>query len=218
MLLRCYALRMCGRFADPNLRSVGLDSSWLKIDPFAGWKRRYNVKPTQDVLLITPEGEPRVARWWLIPSWHQGTVADWKATTFNARIEDAAGKPAFRRVWSRGRCLMPVAGYYEWSGKKGAKQPHYFQPAGNEDVLFCAALASRWNDLLTVAMMTRAAISSVSDIHPRMPVVLNTDEREAWLAGSNDVATLGEGAQLRYHRVRKIGKDAEGPELIEPVS
>ena len=208
---------MCGRFVDPNLQSAGIDASWLKLDPFSGWTVRFNVKPTQDVVLITPNNEPRIARWWFIPSWHVGSVSDWKATTFNARIEDAADKPTFRPAWKNGRCLLPMRGYYEWSGEKGDRQPSFIQSAGNEELLFCAGLASRWNDLLTVTMMTRAANESVKGIHHRMPVILNTDERDIWLSGERAVSDLGQNVQLIHHRVNRILRDDDGPDLIEPA-
>jgi putative SOS response-associated peptidase YedK len=208
---------MCGRFVDPNLKSLGVDVSSLKIDPFAGWQKRFNVKPTQDVLLITPNGELRSARWWFVPSWHKGEISDWKATTFNARLEDAQTKPTFRSAWKNGRCFLPISGYFEWSTQDGIKNPHYFQPAGNEEHLICAALASRWNDVLTVTMMTRAANESVIDLHHRMPVILNTEEQEHWIKGTRDFTSLGQDSRLKYHRVKRLGRDDEGPELIEPL-
>ncbi|WP_424986511.1 SOS response-associated peptidase [Microbulbifer sp. S227A] len=207
---------MCGRFVDPNLRSAGLDTSWLRIEPFAGWEPRFNVKPTQDVVILAPDLRPLLARWWLIPSWHKGEVKDWKAITFNARFEDAAGKPSFRAVWNKGRCLIPMRGYYEWTGDKGQKTPHFIQSAGNEENLFAAGLASRWNDLLTCTMLTRAANDSVSGVHHRMPVLLNTAEQEAWLAGSND-PDLGRGTALKHHRVQRFGLHDDGEELIEDM-
>ena len=205
---------MCGRFVDPNMRADGLDTSWLKIAPFP---RRFNVKPTQDILIVAKAPlEAMMARWWLVPSWHVGDLKDWKATTFNARIEEARDKPSFRNVWRRGRCLIPVGGYYEWRGEKGAKQPYYFQPAGNEAILWIAGLASRWQGLLTCTMMTRAANPSVEPIHDRMPVILDTDEQSAWLAGSDDLE-IGAGARLRHHPVRPFGIADEGADLIEPA-
>lgn len=208
---------MCGRFVDPNLRSAGLDTSWLKIDPFASWQQRYNVKPTQEVILVTPDGAPMTARWGLIPSWHKGDLKDWKATTFNARLEEAANKPTFRAVWKYGRCLMPIGGYYEWTGQKGAKQPHYLFSAGNNPTLFCAALASRWGEMLTVTMMTRSANADVSGIHHRMPVMLNINEREAWLSGSNDVSDLGQEVRIHHHAVGRFGFKDDGPDLIDQL-
>ena len=205
---------MCGRFVDPNMRADGLDTSWLKIAPFP---RRFNVKPTQDILIVAKAPlEAMMARWWLVPSWHVGDLKDWKATTFNARIEEARDKPSFRNVWRHGRCLIPVGGYYEWRGEKGAKQPYYFQPAGNEAILWIAGLASRWQGLLTCTMMTRAANASVEPIHDRMPVILDTEEQAAWLAGSDDLE-IGAGARLRHHPVRRFGIADEGADLIEPV-
>lgn len=205
---------MCGRFVDPNLRADGLDTSWLKIEPFP---RRYNVKPTQDVIIVAKDPlQAMTARWWLVPSWHVGDLKDWKATTFNARIEEAREKPSFRNVWRHGRCLIPVGGYYEWRGDRGTKQPFFFRSAGNDDTLWIAGLASRWQGLLTCTMMTRAANASVEPIHDRMPVILDTEEQAAWLAGSDDLE-IGAGARLRHHPVRRFGVADEGADLIEPV-
>lgn len=203
---------MCGRFIDPNLKSMGLDESWLKIAPYP---RRYNVKPTEAVYILR-EGRLALARWGLIPSWHRGELKDWKASTINARIEEAERTPSFRSPWREGRCLIPVGGYYEWTGATSPKQPHYFSSARNEDGLWFAGLLSPWRDLLTCTILTRAANDSVQPLHDRMPVILDTAEQEAWLAGSMDLG-LGQGAQLIHHPVPRFGLRDEGPELIESL-
>lgn len=206
---------MCGRFVDPNMRSEGTDTSWLKINPFPG--RRYNIKPTQQVIIFPPDRlSPLLARWWLVPSWHKGEIKDWKATTFNARIEDAKTKPTFRGVWRHGRCLIPAGGYYEWTGEKGSKQPHFISSAGNDENLWFAGLASRWQDELTCTIMTRAANADVRAVHHRMPVILDIEERDAWLGGTDDLE-IGAKAQLRHHIVARFGAASDGPELIEPI-
>ncbi|MFN4061227.1 MAG: SOS response-associated peptidase [Paracoccus hibiscisoli] len=204
---------MCGRFIDPNLRGTELELSQINIDPFP---RRFNIKPTQDVLVVPSDpAKAALARWWLVPSWHKGDLRDWKATTFNARIEDAATKPTFRSVWKHGRCLIPAGGYYEWTGDKGAKQPHAILSAGNEETLWFAGLASRWQDLLTCTILTRAATDAVAAIHHRMPVILDANERDVWLSGS-DVPELGATARLRCHPVARFSLHDDGPDLIEP--
>jgi putative SOS response-associated peptidase YedK len=175
------------------------------------------VAPTQDILIIAKS--PLVAlraRWWLVPSWHSGALKDWKATTFNARIEEASQKPSFRAVWRHGRCLIPAGGYYEWKTQDGNKSPHAILSHSNDPTLWFAGLASRWQDTLTCTMMTRAANADVRDVHHRMPVVLDQDERAAWLAGCDDVAGFGENARLRHYEVARFGSRDEGQGLIAP--
>lgn len=207
--------RMCGRVVDPNAQSEGFDTSWLKIDPFAKF-RRFNVKPTNEILIATAN-EVQMARWWLIPTWFKGIDAkDWKATTFNARIEDAQEKPSFRGAWKYGRCLIPVGGYYEWTGEKGEKQPWYIRTKSNQENFFMAGLASPWRDTMTCTIMTRAANDTIKHVHTRMPVILNSDEQEAWLFGSNDLE-IGSNVVLEAWRVATFKLDSEGEELIEAI-
>lgn len=210
---------MCGRFVDPNLQSQGSHTGWLKTDPFKGLDehiRRFNIKPTQDVLIIPPKGWRAFARWGLVPSWHRGTLKDWKAATFNARIEEAKNKTSFRAAWRNGRCLIPAAGYYEWTGEKGAKQPHFIYPAGNEENMWFAGLSSPWRDILTCTIVTRAANETVNTLHSRMPVVLNTEECRAWLAGTDDPET-GASARLRHHLVARFGAMEDRPEMLADI-
>ncbi len=46
-------------------------------------------------------------------------------------------------------------------------------PAGNEETLCFVGLASRWPDLLTCTILTRAASDCVSDLHDRMRVIFD---------------------------------------------
>lgn len=203
---------MCGRFVDPNLRGLGVDMTQTKINPIP---QRFNVKPTQEVYVML-NGVLTFARWGLIPSWHRGDLKDWRANTINARIEEVTEKPTFRGPWRNSRCLIPAGGYYEWTGDKSPKQPHFFRSAGNEETLWFAGLFSIWNDLLTCTIMTRAANQDVEPIHDRMPIILNSDEQQNWLMGSAD-KDIGARAKLTHHPVSPFGIKVEGPQLIEPL-
>ena len=204
---------MCGRFVDPNLRGTELEFSDLKIDPIP---RRFNVKPTDPALILTDGPQRAVwARWGLIPSWFKGDdPRAWKASTFNARIEEAQDKPTYRAAWRHGRCLIPVGGFYEWTGPKAQRQPHFFSSPGNEANLYFAGLVSVWNDTATCTIMTRAANAAMSGLHDRMPVILDPSEREAWMGGHSDKG-LGAGAVLQHHAVKRFRAADDGPELIE---
>ena len=47
-------------------------------------------------------------------------------------------------------------------------------------------------------------------------VILNAEQRDAWLGGSNDTG-LGAGVPLRHYPVAPFGIADDGPELIEPI-
>lgn len=203
---------MCGRFVDPNLRNTEFDLSQIRITPLP---RRFNIKPTEPVYVSRGEGL-ELARWGLVPGWHRGALSDWRASTFNARLEEAAEKPSFRGPFRHGRCLIPAGGYYEWTGTRSPKQPHLFMGAGNEATLWFAGLVSHWQELLTCTILTRAANESVAPIHDRMPVILNGGERVIWMAGG-PARDLGAGVRLNHHPVARFGLRDEGESLIEPL-
>src|SRR5580700_9057620 len=81
------------------------------------WTPRYNIAPTQPVLIIRqnpkePRRELSLVRWGLIPSWAKDMSG--AAMMINARSETAATKPAFRDPLTSRRCLVPADGFYEW--------------------------------------------------------------------------------------------------------
>lgn len=63
---------------------------------------------------------------------------------FNARSETLAEKPTFQRLLSRQRCLVPVAGFYEWKKEvRSAKQPYYVHFEGGRPMVM-AGLWDAW--------------------------------------------------------------------------
>lgn len=211
---------MCGRFV------LG-ESSWAEYHDALSIIRpeparvSYNIKPTQFVPVVT--GRPGElassdARWWFVPHWHKGGVKDWKATTFNARIESAASSPTFRVAWRSNRCLVPATGYYEWTGPKGKKRPHLIYLERNDPVFFFAGLHSTLSDgTETCTIVTREAEPEIAHIHNRMPVILSDEELMPWLAFEDrDWGTSWTGRFL-VRDVRPFGRDDDGPELIEEI-
>ena len=222
---------MCGRFALDRLMFAML-GDWLgeafdagdEVEPIPV---RYNVTPTARVpILRLADGKmvPDFARWGLIPRWHKGTTKDWKATTFNARVETVATAPTFREAYRNGRCIVPVSGYYEWQTTDESKRPYYIRPAGNEPALLFAGLYSRVGlegfTGLTCAVLTEPSTGGIAKIHDRQPVMLRPDEAAAWLAGANiDVLPRLPTSDLVWHEVgREVGSVRnEGPGLILPT-
>ena len=148
---------------------------------------RYNIAPTQPVLIVRnslrQERELVLVRWGLIPSW----VKDPNdfATLINARAETATVKPSFRAAMRHRRCLVPANGFYEWTGPKGAKQPHLVRPRDG-GVMAMAGIFEHWlgadgSEIETMAILTVAANETMRPIHDRMPAILPPEAFELWL-------------------------------------
>lgn len=179
---------MCGRLtlAHPReeiLRYFQHETIDLKAEDMPP---RYNISPTQPLATIRMEEDQRVlklVRWGLVPGW----VKDPNDFTLliNGRMETAMGKPSFRGPMRHHRCLIPATGYYEWRRTKDHKQPFYMRPK-NGKLIALAGLWDEWsgpdgNLIDSGALLTQPANRALSDIHHRMPVVMEPDLFETWL-------------------------------------
>ncbi|CAL4868621.1 SOS response-associated protein YedK [Asticcacaulis sp. MM231] len=124
------------------------------------------------------------ARFGLIPHWYKGSLKDWKATTFNARLDSADEKPVFKAAWRYRHALVPADCFYEWSGPKTARDKWRITRADNQPLAFaglwdCADLTE--GTIWSFSILTRDAGGDMSAIHDREPVVLHPDQWDAWL-------------------------------------
>ncbi len=146
------------------------------------------IRPTNQVpiaMLANKKLELHFSRWWLIPSWFKGNMKDWKAATFNARIETAREKPAFREAWRNGRCLVPASSYFEFTGDTSPKQAWEIRPQTNTDFFWMAGLYTKWNGLITNTIVTRSPNPDIAQIHDRQPAILTESETDIWLEGGD---------------------------------
>lgn len=172
---------MCGRYAlGASAEDVAAEFGPLN-DKLTSWQPLWSIAPTDVVPIVHERDGERTldaARWdWSKPrSMGSGPL-------INARIEKldtAFWRPAFRRR----RCIVPLTGYYEWTGPKGAKQPHYLHSKGTK-ILAAAGLA--WDVTIDgqphrcVVIVTRRAQDAAGTVHDRMPALLDDDLRQAWL-------------------------------------
>ena len=177
---------MCGRFAlaqyDQNVKKA-LDLSGLVSPP-----ARYNIAPTQPVLIIVPQGRDgriaKLVRWGLVPGW----VKDFRSfpLLFNARGESAADKPAFRGAMRHRRCLIPADGFYEWQALEGKTKQPYLLRRPDGGMFYFAGLWESWmdangNELDSAAILTVAVNDALAAIHHRMPAVIMPEDEEQWL-------------------------------------
>ena len=139
------------------------------------------------ILIRNPEtGSVEIipARFGLIPHWYSKSVKDWKATTFNARLDTIADKPVFRGAWTYRHCIVPAESFYEWSGPKNDRQKWRITRSDNQALGFagvwdCASLPE--GDIWSFAILTREAGPDMAGIHDREPVILPPEQWEDWL-------------------------------------
>jgi putative SOS response-associated peptidase YedK len=205
----------------------------------------FNIAPTTQIPVVVETADDdgtivkrlESARWGLVPSWAKDPSVG--ARMFNARVESAAEKPAFRQAVRKRRAIVPATGYYEWRTGPAGKQPYFIHP--EDGALFSfAALYEWWRTpgaadddpnrwLLSTTIITRPSAGALADIHDRMPLMLSDDVAATWLEPStsgdqvlldrvlNASMTVVDGT--RFHPVSKaVGNVANtGPSLIEPV-
>ncbi len=225
---------MCGRFnqmlATAELKKVGAEIGAGAMLP----PPNYNVSPTQPVIAITGKN-PRTADsygWGLIPFWAKDSKI--QSRTFNARGETVPSKPAFRAAFRRRRCVVPADGFYEWKRTGGGKQPYYIYRSDNELIGF-AGLWETWRmpgaessePIRTCTIITTEASEPMSDLHTRMPVILEPDDWDRWLdpdggepAGLQALLRPAGNDVLSWHPVHPaVGNSRNnGQQLIEPYS
>jgi putative SOS response-associated peptidase YedK len=222
---------MCGRFVQLPLFDK-TQAPWPELaDDLAGVTAKYNLAPTQRAAVVLGDGdklELRKLRWGLIPPW----VRDLKGSysTINARIETVGTKPAYRGAWNAPRrCLVPMAGYYEWRDENGGKQPYYITRADGA-MLYAAGLWEPRHRLQeddsagSVTVITHDAVELAGTVHDRMPVFLDATLAREWMTVSGDEAmnmllsaTMPALRIARVSRAVNSSRNPGGPESIEAI-
>jgi putative SOS response-associated peptidase YedK len=152
----------------------------------------YNVAPTDTVPVIiqTDQLELRPMRWWLTPSWAPEPTT--KYPMFNARAESITSRRAFSDSFKRRRCVIPVAGFYEW--QKGKEKQPYKISAINTPMLL-GGIWDSWqknNALLeSFAIITTEAAPEMTWLHDRQPILIPEFLLTQWLDSNTPVPELG---------------------------
>jgi putative SOS response-associated peptidase YedK len=182
------------------------------------------------------EGSMQISlfNWGLIPGWINDVdkAKRIRSMTHNARSETIDEKPSFAESFRNRRCLVPVAGFFEWQHIGSAKRPWYIY-SKESAIISLAGIYDRWyneiesRDIYTFSILTTRANSKMSEIHNskrRMPVIVPVEKEEEWLRGDPDkIKALFvplDDALLSYHTVNpSLGKQSASKNrsgIIEP--
>jgi putative SOS response-associated peptidase YedK len=212
---------MCGRY---DLSESGRT---LKIGDFelilTTSQPRYNVCPTQLAPIIRRRDDLQFSlddyRWGLIPAWAKdGNSA---AKCINARSETVSEKPMFRSAFRKRRCVVPADGYYEWQMAKPRKLPWRFTRMDRQPLLL-AGLWESWRppgmpeapEIRTFTILTKVPSPKVSEIHDRMPVILEPDTANLWLdptTTEDQLRTLCAPSEIELLTMVRVNVVGDGP-------
>ncbi len=217
---------MCGRFAfySPSEATAAL----FGVSGAPDLKARYNIAPTQDIAAVRLSAqetrELAMLRWGPVPFWAKDPAIGNRM--INARAETVAEKPSFRAAYRKRRCLILADGFYEWRKESDGKTPYFISLASGAPFAF-AGLWEDWHakdadeSLQSATIITTAANQFMSDLHERMPVVLEKQAADRWLDGDEQVLPeFGEiTPKFRAWPVDRRVNNArnEGANLVEPV-
>lgn len=164
-----------------------------ELDPQLPLFSSLEIRPTNKYPIIRSNGhggyETALCRWSLVPAWFSKPLSEFKLSSFNAKIEEAADKATFRSAFAKRHCLVPVDYFWEWwgahpSGDPKKKQRWEIHRADNHAMVF----AGIWDrattpdgEIESFTLMTRAAGADLAPYHTREPVTLLPDEYKAWL-------------------------------------
>jgi putative SOS response-associated peptidase YedK len=214
---------MCGRFAfyspsEATAALFGVNAS-ITVEP------RFNIAPSQYIAGIreTDDAGRELAmfRWGLVPFWAKDPAIGNRM--INARAETVAEKPSFRAAYRHRRCLVLADGFYEWKKEGAGKVPYFISLANGEPFAF-AGLWETWQSketeevIQSTALITTAANEFMSSVHHRMPVILQPDTADRWLAGDDELIAdvAGNSPKFQTWPVDKRVNNArnEGEDLI----
>lgn len=185
---------MCGRFVQTPIRGAIAIGFPQLVGDLLSMPASYNLAPTQRASVILDRGdgaEVSPLAWGLLPFWAKAKGL--QGSVINARIETVATKPAFRAAFKARRCIVPMAGYYEWSVSDvdGKKDPWFIHASCP---LWAAGLWEDTSPLLpdgnrgTFTVITGDSSGVSADIHDRMPVWLAPGQFDDWLRVGTDEA------------------------------
>ena len=172
---------------------------WRVAETMPPCEPNYNMCPTQHGMVLgvfDGKLEFRLMRWGLVPAWAKSIEAAERYSMINAKSEEIAEKPSYTLAFRRRRCIVPVSGFYEWKRSGRTKRPYAIVRA-DQSIMSLAGIWESWSGgetkevVLSYAIITTAANAYMSEIHTRMPLILNEESERTWLdPGLTDPAQI----------------------------
>jgi putative SOS response-associated peptidase YedK len=171
---------MCGRY---GLYDV-TESTILKENTGYDFKPNYNAAPTQSMPVITLNNNQKaiaVMQWGIT----RKLGPQVEKNIFNTRSEKALD-----RFWGKNvkthRCLVPANGFYEWRKTTDGKIPFWIHSPTSSLIYFAGIFDEDAEGNRHYSIMTTPPNKEMSEIHDRMPVILQKEAQDGWLLAASD--------------------------------
>jgi putative SOS response-associated peptidase YedK len=178
---------MCGRaystYTEDELSFLYSNRRPLKFGPI---KPNYNMSPTQiapTLRLVQGNREFDTMKWGLIPEWSPDFST--KLSTINAKSESIFESRLYKKAIVQRRCIVPVSGFFEWKREGTTKRPFKIY-LKDSPIMSLAGIWTAWRagtpeEQRSFSILTTAANEFMSQIHDRMPVILEKKQWDEWL-------------------------------------
>jgi len=211
---------MCGRYV--ITKAASKTKNIIQKNNGVADEINYNAFPGSVLPVITKE-EDQLAlhkfHWGLVPKWSE-KMKDFKPLN-NARLETIHEKVTFKGLIAARRCVVPADGYYEWRKDENDRKVPYYFTGTDLQTLYFAGLYQK-NTTTEFSIITTEAKGDVTEIHHRMPVILQEQDIHRYLGLKTDALTLLNvypGVPLTFNEVsREVNNPANNtPELIQSL-
>lgn len=209
---------MCGRFA--SYKTGALRGMFGTTNDVADFQSSYSIAPTNHVPIVIAQGEEEPSRCFEDAKWDfpRSPYSQVRGPSINAKIEKLTS--TWAGPFASARCILPMVGYYEWTGTKDDRIPHFIHgPKTNRSdagagevpadidfqILAAAGMYARDKETgqMRFAIITREATDASGELHTRMPAFLTEDTWQAWLDPRSLTPPNGRIAVVAEHRQRK---------------
>ncbi len=196
--------------------------SQFPVHPFVprplSFVRSYNVAPGTQPLYIRETEDDYVAT---TARWGYQHGAD--RMCFSTHLEGATRSGHWRPLWEGGRIIVPVDGWFEWTGPDADRQPWFIYSQAATPLWFAALLGDDG-----FAILTRTADRELQAVHSRRPVALDIRGAREWMAPgttSDDALQIAAErvlpeSELRWHAVtRAVANDQyQEEDAVRPIN
>ncbi len=175
---------MCGRYYvdDETSREIRKILEQLDAKYENNSKKTGEIFPTDKAPILAAfhnRIEPELSVWGFPNFYKKGVI-------INARAETALDKKTFRECVINRRCVIPSSGFYEWDSNK---KKFLFTREGSE-ILYMAGVYNYYQDECRFVILTTEANESMTEVHNRMPVILEGEDINGWILDQNSTSRI----------------------------